>query len=92
MNMGGLETIRAHQRHDRIGQFIEILLRKHGKMTARQLVTQYIDEKWPFKTMKPRVDANQLSKLIKKRPNIVAERKGNLLAYSLRELICLAYR
>jgi hypothetical protein len=81
--------MRAHQRHDRIGQFIESLLRKYGKMTARQLVTQYTDEKWPFGTMKPRVDANQVSKLIKKRPNIVAERKGNLFAYSLRELMCL---
>ncbi|MDW5564237.1 MAG: hypothetical protein SA339_13565 [Methanomassiliicoccus sp.] len=89
MNIGGLETRRAHQRHERIGLFIEMLLRKHGKMTARQLVTQYIDEKWPFGTMKPRVDANQVSKLIKQRPNIVAERKGNLLAYSLKELVCM---
>jgi len=85
VNIGGLETIRAHKRHDRIGQFIEMLLSKYGRMTARQLVTAYGDEKWPFKTAKPSVDANQVSKLIKKRPNIVAEPRGDLLAYSLRE-------
>jgi len=87
--MGSLETMRTHQRHERIGQFIEMLLQKYGKKTARQLVTQYIDEKWPFGTMKPRVDANQVSKLIKKRPNIGAERRGKILAYSFKELICL---
>lgn len=82
---GGLETIRAHKRHERIGLFIELLLSKYGKMTARQLVTAYIDEKWPFKTAKPSVDANQVSKLIKKRPNIIAEPKGDLLAYRIRD-------
>ena len=84
-DLRGLETIRAHRRHERIGQFIEQLLRKHGKMTARQMLTAYIDEKWPFKTAKPRVDANQISKLIKKYPKIVAEPKGNVLAYALKE-------
>jgi hypothetical protein len=84
-DLRGLETIRAHQRHERIGKFIEQLLMKHGMMTARQLLTAYIDEKWPFRTAKPRVDANQISKLVKKYPNIVAEPKGRLLAYHLRE-------
>jgi hypothetical protein len=85
MNKGGLETQRAHRRHERIGLFIELLLSKYGKMTARQLVTAYIDETWPFKTAKPSVDANQVSKLIKKRPNIVAEPKGDLLAYRIKD-------
>jgi hypothetical protein len=84
-DLRGLETKRAHQRHERIGLFIEQLLSKYGMMTARQLLTAYIDEKWPFKTAKPRVDANQISKLVKKYPNIVAEPKGRRLAYRLNE-------
>ena len=84
-DLRGLETIRAHQRHDRIGQFLELLLGKYGPMTARQMLTAYIDEKWPFKTVKPRVDANQISKLVKKRPNIVAEPRDRRLAYSLKQ-------
>jgi len=65
--------------------FIEQLLYKHGPMTARQLLTAYIDETWPFKTVKPQVDANQISKLIKKCPNVVAEPRNRRLAYSLKE-------
>ena len=82
-NQGGLETIRAHRRHEHIAQFIEMLLSKYGKMTARQLVTAYIDEKWPFKTVKPSVDANQVSKLIRKRQNVVASPKGKVLMYRI---------
>jgi hypothetical protein len=81
----GLETIRAHKRHERIGQFIELLLGKYGKMTARQILTVYIDEKWPYKTMKPRLDANQISKLVKKYPKITTEPKGKVLSYALKE-------
>ena len=84
-NQGGLETIRAHRRHERIAQFIEMLLSKYGKMTARQLVTAYIDEKWPFKTVKPSVDANQVSKLIRKRQNVATAPKGKVLTYWLNE-------
>mgnify|MGYP005834180755 CR=1 FL=1 len=83
--LASLETRRTHQKHERIGKFIEHLLSKHGRMTARQLLTAYIDEKWPFKTAKPQVDANQISKLVKKYPNIVAEPKGSRLVYRLRE-------
>lgn len=84
-DLRGLETIRAHQRHARIGEFLELLLGKYGPMTARQMLTAYIDEKWPFKTVKPRVDANQISKLVKKCPNIVAEPRDRRLAYSLKQ-------
>jgi hypothetical protein len=84
-DLRGLETIRTHNRHERIGQFIEQLLSKYGRMTARQILTAYIDEKWPFKTAKPRVDANQISKLVKQWPNIVAEPKDRRLAYRLKE-------
>lgn len=80
-----IETLRMHRRHERMCQFIELLLGKYGNMTARQLVTAYMDEKWPFASAKPSVDANQLSKLVRKNPNIVAEPKGRLLSYRLRE-------